>query len=98
MEGFEKINLETPTAPSKGKDFVTTMPMTQRKKMQFSLFSKKGLIVSGVIIFLVLFGIFGVFLPVKKTYNQAKITQADAQATLYGLKIENIQIASDQLT
>src|SRR5579872_3160802 len=104
MEGFEKINLDTPPSSSIGKtslgkqDFATSQPMTRRKKLPFKLTSQNSLIIAGVIVLLVLFGIFGVFLPAKKTYTQAKVTQADAQAALYGLKTENIQIASDELT
>lgn len=98
MEGFEKINLDTPTKPSIAKDFVQSQPMARKRKIKFHLSSRNSLILSGVVVFFLLFGIFGVFLPAKKTYTQAKVTEADAKAALYGLKTEDVQIASDQLT
>lgn len=97
MEGFEKIQLDSAVKPSVGKDFVSSLPMARKKKIRFHLSSKNSLILLGVVIFLVLFGVFGVVLPAKKTYSQAKIAQAHAQAALYGLKTQNIQIASDEL-
>lgn len=99
MEGFEKLDLSSSVSqPSAPKDFATNRPMAQKRKFHFNLSSRNSLIIAGVVVFLLLFGVFGIFLPAKKTYSQAKITQADAQAALYGLKTENIQIASDQLT
>lgn len=103
MEGFEKMSFDAPVKPSQGKvvtpgkqDFAQTR-MARKRKINFHLSSRNSLIIAAAVVFLILFGIFGVFLPAKKTYSQAKITQADAQAALYGLKTENIQIASDEL-
>ena len=103
MEGFEKMDFSADVKPSTGKipslgkqDFGQNL-MARKKKLKFHLSSRNSLIIAAVIVFLLFFGIFGVFLPAKKTYSQAKITQADAQAALYGLKTENIQIASDEL-
>lgn len=98
MEGFEKINLDAPTKPSIARDFVSNQLMGRKRKIQMHFSSRNSLILAGVIVLLVLFGVFGIFLPAKKTYSQAKIAEADAKAALYGLKTEDVQVASDQLT
>lgn len=97
MEGFEKIQLDTPANPSMARDFASSKPMARKRKLRFRLSSRNSIILAGVIVFLILFGVFGVVLPAKKTYSQAKVTEAHAQAALYGLKTQNIQIASDEL-
>ncbi len=89
MEGFTKLNLDTPNTPSQ--------PMPQKRKFRLHLSPRNSTILAAIIVVVVLFGVFGIFLPVKKAYTQAKLTQTDAQAALYGLKTENIQIASDEL-
>lgn len=101
MEGFEKMNFDAPSMnrTSVGKqDFVSQRGMTRKRNFQLHLSKKTSLTIAGIVIVLILFGIFGVYLPAKKTYAQAKIMQADADAAIYGLKTENIQIASDNLT
>lgn len=97
MEGFEKIQLDTQIKPSRIKDFASQQPMPSRKKIKFNLSPRNNLILLGIIIFLVLFGVFGIFLPAKKTYSQARVLQTHAQAALWGLKSQNIDVASSEL-
>ncbi len=90
MEGFEKIDLQNPPAP------LTKSPETMTRTKS-TLTTKSKMIFLGVAIFLVLFGVFGVILPITKTYKQAQITATNARAMLAAAKVENISVASDQL-
>jgi hypothetical protein len=55
------------------------------------------LVVLGVVLVLVLFFIFGIYLPATRVYKSAKLTYADAQAAIYAIKTQNVSLASDQL-
>jgi hypothetical protein len=59
--------------------------------------SKKMLIVLTVLLVLVLFSIFGIYLPATKVYKSAKVTYADAQSVAWAIKQQNVTLASDQL-
>jgi len=50
-----------------------------------------------IILILILFSVFGIYLPATKVYKSAKLTYADAQAAIYAIKIQNVSLASDQL-
>lgn len=104
MEGFEKINLDTTVKPSQEKDmagvksgFVSSRLMARKRKLSLHLSSRNSIILAAVVVFFILFSIFGIFLPAKKTYGQAKVMETHAQAAIWGLKSENIDIASSEL-
>lgn len=92
MEGFEKIDLSAPQQSSTG-----SLETMMRRKSKFSMTPRKKITLVAIIVFLILFSIFGVVLPVTKTYKQAKITATNARVMLASLKQENIQAAGDQL-
>lgn len=94
MEGFEKIDLSTPQpAPIP----VTTMKRKKPTFMRISLTSRNKFIILAVVVLLVVFSVFGVVLPITKTYKQAKVTATNARAMLASMKTQNIQAAGDQL-
>jgi hypothetical protein len=53
--------------------------------------------VLGVLLVLVLFLVFGVFLPANRVYKSVKVTYADAQSVAWAIKQQNVSLASDQL-
>jgi hypothetical protein len=97
MDGFSKIDLNapTPTHLQQPTDQINrTVSMKKRKKINLG---RTGIIISGIVVFLLLFGIFGIVLPAQKVYKDAKTTYATAKLALASFKQENIASASDQL-
>lgn len=89
MGGFTKMDF-------KG---LTGMPRRNGSKKKFNWKKhKKALgICAGVLVFLILFVVFGIVLPAKRTYTQAKVAYVHAKAALTGLKTQNIDIADSEL-
>jgi len=94
MDGFQKIPLSQPEELDKKQD-VVGKPMA--KKFHFSFHSKTTIGITIAVVIFILFAIFGIVLPTVKVYKQAQITQAQAKLAYNGIKIQNIQIASDEL-
>jgi hypothetical protein len=99
MDGLNKIdfNLEKPVETSTVAP--TPKPFSPKRKIDFkNLFkSRKALVVLGVLLVLVLFLVFGVFLPANRVYKSVKVTYADAQSVAWAIKQQNVSLASDQL-
>src|SRR6185312_13896907 len=97
MDGFSKIDLDAPT-PSHSQQptdqINRTVCMKKRKKINLG---RAGIIIAGVVVFLLLFSIFGIVLPAQKVYKDAKTTYATAKLALATLKQEDIAASSDQL-
>jgi hypothetical protein len=97
MDGLSKIDFNLEKQP----DIIVTSPkpLASKRSINFkNIFkSKKMLIVLAVILVLVLFSIFGVYLPATKVYKSAKVTYADAQSVAWAIKQQNVTLASDQL-
>jgi len=74
---------------SQSPDLVRQQRMSMnRKKFDFKKIFKKSkmLVVLGVVLILVLFSVFGIYLPATKVYKSVKVTYADAQAAGYAIK------------
>lgn len=101
MDGLEKIDFnlekqEKTDVPSKD-----LKPSVQTKRMRFNFKkffkSRKGIATLLIVLFLFLFGIFGVYLPATRVYKSAKVTYASAQAAAWAIKTQNVTLASEQL-
>ena len=102
MDGFSKIDFNSnPNQNSAGPDMVSASPKAtpSRRKIDFKsmLKSKKTLTVLVVFIVLILFSVFGIYLPAAKVYKDAKVTYADAQSVAWAVKNQNVSLASGQL-
>lgn len=101
MDGFEKINLDAPTAvaseqPVKATDAVK--PSFKSARTKPNLFkNKKVLIGLSVVGVLLLFIVFGIILPAFKTYKSAQKTYAQVQVTVAALKKQDIAATSTEL-
>jgi hypothetical protein len=89
MDGLNKIDFKlekTNFASPKGKiDF---------KKL---LKNRRVQVVLGILVVLLLFSVFGIYLPATRVYNSAKVVYADAQGASWAIKQQNVTLASDQL-
>lgn len=92
MDDFAKIDLNQPVQNPTEE---TNAAISMRKSK--ATISRVSIIIGAIVVFVVLFGIFAVFLPAQRVIKDAKQTYATAQLALTGLKQENIQVASDQL-
>jgi len=105
MDGLSKIdfNLETPASNTNVNSNVSTQPKKLPRikigKPDFKkLFkSKKMIVASAILLVLVLFSVFGIYLPATKVYKSVKTTYADAQSVAWAIKQQNVSLASDQL-
>ena len=112
MDGLEKIDFnldkqptvtvkDNPSIPKVNDNVNSKAPLMNKRRKSFSLIglvkSKKFLAFLFVVLVLVLFSVFGVYFPAVKTYKQAKVTYADAQAAEWAIKTQNVSLASDQL-
>ena len=102
MDGLSKIdfNLEKQPKEKPVKSPLLNSPvLSRRKKIDFKnmLRSRKNVAALLILVFLLLFSVFGIYLPAMKVYKSAKVTYADAQAAEWAMKTENISLASDQL-
>ncbi|HSW88803.1 MAG TPA: DUF4012 domain-containing protein [Candidatus Saccharimonadales bacterium] len=95
-QGFEKIDLSKKVKLRKQDSGKINNSMKRKTRMKFS---PKSLGIAGAVVaFLILFSIFGIVLPAKKTISSAKKTAASAKLALAQLKNQDIAAASDQLT
>lgn len=92
MDGFEKMNLENPT-----QDTRTESPRLMKTRKPVKL-GRKSYIGIGVAVFLILFILFGIVVPGFALVAQARKTYAIAKLALDGVKKQNIEEASNQLT
>ncbi len=111
MDGLEKINFNLekqsigntspsqPTQIPKVNDFRNNAMKKRQIKFGFKgLFGGRNIVIAGVLLLiLILFSVFGIYLPAQKAYKDAKLTYADAQAAAWAIKTQNVQLASDQL-
>lgn len=99
MDGLNKIDLglEKPVV-SNDVVRITSAKMSRRKLDFKKIFrSRKMKVVLAVFFVLVLFSIFGIYMPAIKVYKSVKLTYADAQAAGWAIKTQNVTLASDQL-
>lgn len=107
MDGLEKIDFEL--EKEKPKDVTKNLSQTQNAtssmaKKRFNFKFKKffggrnGKITLVIFMILILFSVFGVYLPAMKVYKSVKVTYADAQAAIWAIKTQNVALASDQLS
>src|SRR5258708_32866606 len=95
-KGFEKIDLDKKIKTNDYKDPAADR-MKRRRQIKLK-FNPKNLGITGVVVIvLILFSIFGIFLPATKTVISAKKTIASSKLALSELKTQNITAASDQL-
>ncbi len=102
MDGLKKIDLglEKVSVQNKTQDYSQGVPQRMnRRKFNFKKFltGRTMLVALIIVVLLVLFSVFGVYLPATKVYKSAKLTYADAQAAVYAVKIQNVSLASDEL-
>lgn len=101
MDGLEKIDFnlekqeknESPSKDLKPSSSVSRMKFNYKKFFK----SRKGIATLVIVLFLFVFGIFGVYLPATKVYKSAKVTYASAQAASWAIKTQNVTLASEQL-
>nr|MBI5456013.1 DUF4012 domain-containing protein [Candidatus Levybacteria bacterium] len=101
MDGFKKIDFKLEEQEKTQTPSTDLKPLEKNPKMKFNfkkfIKSKKGISVLLIVLFLFLFGIFGVYLPAVKVYKSAKLTYQDAQAASWAIKTQNVSLALDQL-
>jgi len=99
MDGLNKIDFKL-EKPVVNNDVVrvSSAEMSKRKfDFKKILRSKKMIAVMVVFVFLVLFSVFGIYLPATKVYKDAKLTYTEAQAAGFAIKTQNVSLASDEL-
>ncbi|MFH1186681.1 MAG: DUF4012 domain-containing protein [Candidatus Levyibacteriota bacterium] len=97
MDGFQKIDLETNTEiPDANKEEVKEM-VHKKSRFKNLIKSKKAKVALGVLLFLILFSIFGVILPANATLNSAQKTIAQARIAADAVKKQNVDLASVEL-
>lgn len=89
MGGFTKMDFKGMTGGSHRG--------SSKRKFNWSKHKKSLSIAGGIVVFLILFVVFGVVLPAKTTYTQAKVAYVHAKAALGGLKTQNIDVANAEL-
>jgi len=96
MEGFEKIDIGTPSVAKTDLAPLGNNQMMPKRRIGFkSVLKKKTIpIVFAVIVLLLLLLIF----PIMTVYKSAKVTYVQAQGTVDALKKQNITLASTNLT
>ncbi len=102
MDELNKIDLdlEKTSLADKQQDPPTINPQRiNRKRIDFKQLLKSRKMVVALIILgiLLLFCVFGIFLPAAKVYNSAKLTYTDTQTAIKAMKNQNIALTSDQL-
>ncbi|MCL5970606.1 MAG: DUF4012 domain-containing protein [Patescibacteria group bacterium] len=91
MEGFEKIELDKTEAKKEGHSLSANKVQGKRK------FSKKILIIIGVVVIFLAGSFFEIVLPAKKVYGSAKKTFAQAKIAMDAAKKQNIELADTEL-
>ena len=105
MDGLEKIDFKldknVPNESVKKAPSTQVNPLKNMSSRKFNpreiLKSRKAQVIFSVFLVLILFSIFGVYLPAMKVYKSAKITYADAKAATWAIKTQNVSLASEQL-
>ncbi|MGA2967924.1 MAG: DUF4012 domain-containing protein [Candidatus Levyibacteriota bacterium] len=97
MDGLSKIDFNLEKKPDVAG--FSPQSFSRKRAVNFkSIFkSKKMLGALAILAVLVLFAVFGVYLPAAKVYKAAKVTYADAQSVAWAIKQQNVSLASDQL-
>lgn len=100
MEGFEKIELETPVTSKTAvpSDYSKVRPQASRKRFGFKFNSRRNFVIYSVIAVLLILLVFAIVLPVQRVARSAKVTYDQAKLTLAAVKTQNIALASTQLT
>ena len=96
MEGFEKIELSSKSAPKESPSFKINTP-TNENRWGFLKGRKNLTIIVVVLIVFILSSAFVIVLPAQKVYKSAKVTQAQAIRALDALKKQNIDLSSSEL-
>ncbi len=103
MDDLKKIDLNLENNEN-AKDDISNPTLNNNSSMikrkinlQQILKSRKSLTVLIIIAVLILFSVFGIYLPAAKVYKSAKITYADSQAAAWAIKTQNVALASEQL-
>lgn len=98
MDGLNKIDLKL-EKPITSNDAVHISPARMTRKIDFKkiLRNRKVKVALGILVILILFLVFGIYLPVTKVYKSAKFTYADTQAAVWAMKNQNVSLTSDQL-
>ncbi|HYM65220.1 MAG TPA: DUF4012 domain-containing protein, partial [Candidatus Sulfotelmatobacter sp.] len=102
MDGLKKIDFNLENQGVKEDSNISSLnskPQMQRRKINFKNIpkSRKSASVLVIVVLLILFSIFGIYLPATKVYKSAKLTYVDAQAAGWAIKTQNVSLASDQL-
>ena len=97
MDGLNKIDFQFEKQPNVVGS--SPKPLPGKRKIDFKqlLKSRKIQVALGILVVLVLFLVFGIYLPATKVYKSAKVTYADAQSVAWAIKQQNVALASDQL-
>ncbi len=101
MEGFEKINLDSPYRRDSSKSVVSrslsSTPQVNTSNRFLFFKNKNTLIVLAVILILVIISSFAVVLPAQKVYKSARKTYNQTKVTVDALKKQNVALASEEL-
>ena len=95
-QGFEKIDLGKKIDVRRYEN-PSEKRMKRKTKTKLKFHPKALLIIASVLTIIVLFSIFGIVLPARKTITSAKTAIASAKLALSDLKSQDITAASDQL-
>jgi hypothetical protein len=109
MDGLSKLDFNLDKQPEVKSAPAVKAPVDMVNMKPSKMASRRGPNLKGlfrskilmvflvVVVLLALFSVFGIYLPAKKAYTDAKITYKDAQAASYAIKIQNVSLASDML-
>ena len=103
MEGFEKIDLNTPApvVQKQQRDIIKSAPSYSRKRRpgikNYFFGTQRRKIITFVVLFLILFSVFGVILPAERAIASARKTYAQAKIAGDALKKQNVTLAADEL-
>lgn len=101
MDDLNKLDFQLEKNPGVNKLTDFSPRVNGKPKMKFSLKnffkSKKFLAIIIVVILLIMFSVFGIYLPATKVYKDAKVTYTDAQSVAWAVKNQNVSLASTQL-
>lgn len=96
MDGFQKLNLTTKSAPKEAHSDHNDRKASRGSSRKFRM--PRWAIISLVVFFVVgLLSVFTIVLPAKKTYDSARTTYAQAQVLSQSLKSQNIDQAQIDL-
>ncbi|HLD01980.1 MAG TPA: DUF4012 domain-containing protein, partial [Patescibacteria group bacterium] len=107
-DGFKKIDLDTSRVAvsentSKNPVFSPapmikqSQPMTRRRRFNFKNLTRRQKIIVGVVCAFLLFVLFAIAIPAKRTYSSALKTYTQAKLVAAAIKQQNIELAADEL-